>query len=512
VATNALNIRMGTAEDSTNALDIRMTTAEGSTNALNIRLTNVEYTIHTGPILTNANSVAIGVNASEGGYGVAMGDGPTSVGGGIAMGRNAYAQEYALSLGFDSQARGWAAISLGEYAYCSNQYAVAIGYKAWAGLNNVAIGKGVTNTTPDTTMLKGDLNMNYCDVTNGRNVYASNGYFATSLKVGGLDVGSSFGTNWEVAISGRVDNLEAATNALDIRMTAAEGATNALNIRMGTAEDATNALDSKAMGLTPYAGTIDTNSETKGVMMGVYPELTGPDSTLGCGLSTPPGIDFLGVANWPHWAIAAGTKFVLGYICANPTNSLPLLTFGPLANSAAVFTYDLNVGGDFAVVSNVSAATLQITGGTPTTGAVFIATNPAGQGEWTVFPGIYAENAGTWVSSADWVNATFPTVVNQIEGTWDGTNWTPGVLGYIAIKARGSVPVALTRSKTQLLKNGVVIAASLDISTGSGGEWSGMFVSYNDATTNKYKIQVLLGGVYTNLASQPMSFTGKVLP
>jgi len=168
----------------------------------------------------------------------------------------------------------------------------------------------------------------------------------------------------------------------------------------------------------------------------------------------------------------------------------------------------LNMDGQ--AVTNVSA--LQITGTSPTNGAVWIATNTAGQGEWTVFPGIYAENAGTWVSGADWVNATFPTVVNQIEGTWDGTNWTPGVLGYIAIKARGSVPVALTRSKTQLLKNALVVAASLDISTGSGGEWSGMFVSYNDATTNKYKIQVLLGGVYTNLASQPMSFTGKVLP
>lgn len=146
--------------------------------------------INDGPWMTNAtlisigkgastfnNEIAIGASAHATGIAsVAIGNSCTADTSCVSIGDESWSYSASLASGFGAYARP-SAVALGYQSFASNQ-AVAVGRDSYALADSVAIGYQVSNTVADTTMLKGDLNLNTRDVTNGRA-----GYFSTDLRL-----------------------------------------------------------------------------------------------------------------------------------------------------------------------------------------------------------------------------------------------------------------------------------------------------------------------------------------
>ena len=74
-----------------------------------------------------------------------------------------------------------------------------------------------------------------------------------------------------------------------------------------------------------------------------------------------------------------------------------------------------------------------MTDGSPTNGAFGLRQIRTGGGKWKqVCPAIYVKKANTQaITNAVPTLLTWPTTIAQIGGTWDGTEWTPGVVGTV---------------------------------------------------------------------------------
>ena len=103
---------------------------------------------------------------------------------------------------------------------------------------------------------------------------------------------------------------------------------------------------------------------------------------------------------------------------------IPLASFAQLGNTINT------VGGNQAMTAPSNTVS------SSTNGAVWVATNSVGQGKWVVYPKISAYSvAGQNFGTFGGVYLVCATVDQQIGGVWDGTNWTPGVIGWVSISA-----------------------------------------------------------------------------
>jgi hypothetical protein len=104
---------------------------------------------------------------------------------------------------------------------------------------------------------------------------------------------------------------------------------------------------------------------------------------------------------------------------------------------------------------------------------------------------------------------SFPILKNQVAGTWDGTNWTPGVVGYILIETRGTIAPA-TVMNVAIIKNNNYFDVSI---LSDSIHWFKTFMYYNPQSTNVYQVRMFPAVSVTNeINNRPMFFTGSVLP
>jgi hypothetical protein len=190
-------------------------------------------------------------------------------------------------------------------------------------------------------------------------------------------------------------------------------------------------------------------------------------------------------------------KYVMGF---NPANSTAWyateLTIGTTPGTAydagsGVAVSNLAAGALPALSTNALAvAALQVTGGSPTNGAVLVATNGAGQGKWMVYPKIFARKTTT-VNSGLSTFLTFDTVDQQIGGVWDGTNWTPGVVGWMTINVAYKWGAAAydSLSRLSLYKNSVMMGWGIQHPINqTGGSFGQTWCINNDNVTNKWTV------------------------
>jgi len=195
------------------------------------------------------------------------------------------------------------------------------------------------------------------------------------------------------------------------------------------------------------------------------------------------------------------------------SNMPPYITVNYIIKHADVFysysTQSLPIDGSVPMTGELEVPSVKVTGGSPTNGAVFMATNEIGQGTWTIYPKLEAINTSAYVLAATWNQLTFPTLVNQLGGTWDGTNWTPGIVGYVNFNIYGN-SVTASQKAIALYKNGVSFIAPPLGPTSEA--WSGNATFYNNLATNKYAIYAFSTVIVTNSASIPTRFTCTVIP
>ncbi len=150
---------------------------------------SLSNTIINGPILINAESVAVGKSANAAGLGSVVGYGAIGSDYGAVLGYNAdgsmagaaigmYANGSFEGVAVGDYAKGFnCGVAIGTHAFGTN-YAVAVGPFSSAVSNSVAIGYGVANAKPNTTKIKGNLNMAGSDITNVINISVSNLYLS----------------------------------------------------------------------------------------------------------------------------------------------------------------------------------------------------------------------------------------------------------------------------------------------------------------------------------------------
>lgn len=148
-------------------------------------------------------------------------------------------------------------------------------------------------------------------------------------------------------------------------------------------------------------------------------------------------------------------------------------------------------GNDANNIGNAQVVSLQVTGGSPTNGAVWVVTNENGTGTLKIFPKIFASRtvAVNWPLAG--AKVSFPTLHYQVSGNWDGTNWTPSVVGWMQITVGWKWGAAdyNNLSRLSLYKNGVLwgwgVQHSIKQTSGSfAGNWS----LYNDNAANTYSV------------------------
>jgi hypothetical protein len=158
--------------------------------------------------------------------------------------------------------------------------------------------------------------------------------------------------------------------------------------------------------------------------------------------------------------------------------------------------------------------------GTPTNGAVFVCSNTAtGQGVWRVYPKFYSYSS----TATAFANATATEIpfnnTTICGGTFDGTYWTPGVVGWVSLS--GGIEFTSKIVTGHLLvffnKNGAALdQGTMVFDSGIGYpavKNSGIFP--NDNATNRFSLAVIpyVGSTITNRAlNEFTSFSGTVLP
>jgi hypothetical protein len=185
-----------------------------------------------------------------------------------------------------------------------------------------------------------------------------------------------------------------------------------------------------------------------------------------------------------------------------------------------------------AAASNLAAAALpaswtntgimtavQITGGA-SNGAVFVATNSTGQGGWNILSAVDAYGSVAIPLSGQ-MSIGFTNTSRLIApalGTWNGTNWVSGIVGWTSISALSTiVNIAADSAKRMVAiiqKNNVDYKiVNLPCTTSFTGV--GIYaIFYNDNATNSFRFQVYddLGRTITNTADVERNyFSGIVI-
>lgn len=199
------------------------------------------YAVQNGPLMQNATNISIGVlaNGSVNGtaigyladgnwmgvavgfntkgfkYGVGIGNSTTATNEGVGIGDGCNGNNWGTAIG--AQADAWTyGVAVGDEAW-GVVYGTAIGAKSSAVSNSVAIGYGVANAEPNSTMLKGNLNMQGNTVSNAS--YSGDGSALINVSV--------------PATNNMISTFRGATNNI---ISVFGGATNALNTRMTNVE------------------------------------------------------------------------------------------------------------------------------------------------------------------------------------------------------------------------------------------------------------------------------------
>jgi hypothetical protein len=156
---------------------------------------------------------------------------------------------------------------------------------------------------------------------------------------------------------------------------------------------------------------------------------------------------------------------------------------------------DFKANGSVPMTGELSTPSVKITSGNPTNGAIFVATNTAGQGTWRATPFLhaYATQALAFVSG-DFSEPTFHSVIRQRGGSWNGKVFTPGEIGNIQYCGVMRFLGGYTTSATvwwYLHVNGVLTSQGNGFSPGAYVlvvPFSGS--TYCDNPTNTYQIKL----------------------
>jgi hypothetical protein len=133
--------------------------------------------------------------------------------------------------------------------------------------------------------------------------------------------------------------------------------------------------------------------------------------------------------------------------------------------------------------------------------------------------GVKAGNTGTTVIAVGaWTPLLFPTVSKLSIGSFDGTNWTPGAVGWVEIYVKGTISGNHTgKMQTDVVKNGSPyenIKQEYWTETVDGSiAWDRSYLDFSSAVTDVYAVQVFqrLGAPITNNANT-LYFIGTVNP
>lgn len=206
---------------------------------------------------------------------------------------------------------------------------------------------------------------------------------------------------------------------------------------------------------------------------------------------------FVFVPNGNYGADAFSSGIFLGENGTGSNNCIavdcyPVQDLSLAINGHSAFRGNIRVTGT-STFASVTAASLQITGGNPTNGAVWMATGTDGQGTIVRLPHIQAYDAVANVyPSGGYSNLVFGTTESQYGGKWDGINWTPGIIGKITINVgwagknesglTGKIKIVLFRNGSYFLvgNNQYVSGVTDDIYVRE------TFNFYNTATGNYY--------------------------
>ena len=188
-------------------------------------------------------------------------------------------------------------------------------------------------------------------------------------------------------------------------------------------------------------------------------------------------------------------------------------------NTGTIATF-VKLDGSRPMTGGLTVPSLAVTDGSPTNGALWAGTNTTGGGKWTVYPAIYVKKANTQaITNAVPTLLTWPTTIAQIGGTWDGTKWTPGVVGTVQIVAslQWDATARTGWSILQLSKNGASYQTgpTIRISSDSYSTVQASFQFYNAQATNVYGISVNTSFGVTATNQPDISgcyFSGKVNP
>jgi hypothetical protein len=168
---------------------------------------------------------------------------------------------------------------------------------------------------------------------------------------------------------------------------------------------------------------------------------------------------------------------------------------------------DFKANGSVPMTGELSTPSVKITSGNPTNGAIFVATNTAGQGTWRATPFLHAyATQAIAFTYADFTEPIFHAVSQQRGGTWDGKVFVPGTTGNIqysgVMRFIGAIPPS-SAAWWYFYVNGVLTSQSVGIAPYAGAlsiNFSGS--SYCDNPTNRYQIKV-----YNNTGAPITNFT-----
>ena len=230
---------------------------------------------------------------------------------------------------------------------------------------------------------------------------------------------------------------------------------------------------------------------------------------------TNPGIK-LRIAN-------GGVVAPLRLLVGTNTYSYAVLNNSPVFGVYGASFFEGNIDLRASSITNIGAASvasLQVTGGA-TNGAQLICTDTSGQIAYSVYPIIWASQTNKVVfTDGGTTNLRFEKLEYQRGGSWDGKNWTPGVIGkghiYFQEWAICGVP-GVTYGK--LYRDGALILNS-DYHSFVESLWAAAvnFNFYNSNATSVYYVALYNGFIpsgspITNTAdSTKCYFFGEITP